>query len=110
MKKSNYSSKKFKNYLNNYSELNNINLESYKEKIESEIKNLNSRMKEGFKNNGNLKDNVDNLRKELSICDKLIDYYKNDKNNDKSNIAKKLKASILKLIGRYDEFIKNNSN
>ena len=104
--------KKYTNYFNNDSELKNINLKSFKDKIELEVKNLNSLMNENShdKNINDLKINVNNLRKELSTCDNLIYYYKNNnKNNEKADIAENIKKSILKLISRYDEFIKNNS-
>ena len=62
------------------------------------------------KNINDLKIRVNNLRKELSTCDNLIYYYKdNNKNNEKADIAENIKKSILKLISRYDKFIKNNS-
>ena len=112
MKKPNSKSKK---YTNNHSDLNNLDLESYKVKIESEVQKLHGWMDEGLysyhnANTDNLKIHVDNLRKELSTCDKFIDYYKkNNKNDEKASIAENLKESILKLILRYDEFIKSNS-
>ena len=104
--------KKYTNYFNNDSELKNINLKSFKDKIELEIKNLNSLMNEKShdKNINDLKIRINNLRKELSTCDNLIYYYKNNnKNNEKADIAENIKKSILKLISRYDKFIKNNS-
>ena len=87
----------------------------YQEKIESEVNKLNRWMNDGFISfhntyTNNLQIHVENIKKELSTCDKFINYYKNiDKNNEKANIAENLKVKISKLISRYDEFIKSNS-
>ena len=115
IKRSNSYVKKSTNYSNNYSDLNKINLENYKIKIESEVKKLNDWMNDGYFSfhntyTNNLEVHVENIKKELSTCNKLINYYKKiEKNEEKANIAENLKILISKLISRYDEFIKNNS-
>ena len=114
-KRANSYVKHFTNNLNNNSDLNMKNLDSYQEKIESEVNKLNRWMNDGFISfhntyTNNLQIHVENIKKELSTCDKFINYYKNiDKNNEKANIAENLKVKISKLISRYDEFIKSNS-
>ena len=114
-KRANSYVKQFTNNLNNNSDLNMKNLVIYQEKIESEVNKLNRWMNDGFISfhntyTNNLQLHVENIKKELSTCDKFINYYKNiDKNNEKANIAENLKVKISKLISRYDEFIKSNS-
>ena len=114
-KRANSYVKQFTNNLNNNSDLNMKNLDSYQEKIESEVNKLNRWMNDGFISfhntyTNNLQLHVENIKKELSTCDKFINYYKNiDKNNEKAIIVENLKVKISKLISRYDEFIKSNS-
>ena len=114
-KRANSYVKQFTNNLNNNSDLNMKNLVIYQEKIESEVNKLNRWMNDGFISfhntyTNNLQLHVENIQKELSTCDKFINYYKNiDKNNEKAIIVENLKVKISKLISRYDEFIKSNS-
>ena len=92
------------------------NIEIYKNKIEKEIKKLNSWINEGFYSfhntySGNLKMGIENIKKEIIKCDQFINLYKKDiKNVEKQNIAQNLKNNILRLISRYEQFIKDNIN
>ena len=117
MRKSNSCIKNRRNYPNNDVYLNSMNnIEIYKNKIEKEIKKLNSWINEGFYSfhntySGNLKMGIENIKKEIIKCDQFINLYKKDiKNMEKANIAQNLKNNILQLISRYEQFIKDNIN
>ena len=104
-------------YLPNYNIKNSylrlMDLDLFKRKIEKEVKKLNSWINEGFISyhntyTSNLKMGIENLKKELPLCDKLIEFYKGTNNLGSLNIVKNIKDSIINLFSRYEEFIKEN--
>ena len=101
------------NIRNSYLHLFDINF--LKKKIEKEVKKLNSWIDEGFISfhntyTGNLKKGIDNIKKEISVLNKLIDYYKNSqKNIEKENMLENMKKMIENLVSRYEKFENENS-
>ena len=107
----------YNKYLPNYNIKNSylrlMDLDLFKRKIEKEVKKLHSWIDEGFISyhntyTSNLKIGIENLKKELPLCDKLIEFYKGTNNLGSLNIVKNIKDSIINLFSRYDEFIKEN--
>ena len=114
VRKANSSYKDKEKKIKNNTYLNTINFENYKIKIENKIKQLNSWMDKGYISfyntyNGSLNKGIEEIKKEISMCDKLINNYKNNiVNMERVRIIENLKELIAKLLKRYDKFMKDN--
>ena len=99
------------NVKNSYLRLMDLNL--FKRKIEKEIKKLNSWINQGFISfyntyTCNLKIGIENIKKEILLCDKLIEFNTGVNNFENVKIVKNIKNSILELISKYDKFMGEN--